>query len=674
MTGSAIGPAARAAELHRILDRAGRAYYERDAPEMADAEYDRLFRELQALEAADSSLRTPDSPTQRVGGAVAAGLVKHEHRRRMLSLDNAFGADALQKWEERNAKLVPSVRESGYTTEIKIDGAAISLTYRHGRLVIGATRGNGQIGEDVTANLKTIADVPLVLRGAGFPSLMEVRGEVYLPIASLEAVNRERAAAGEPPLANPRNAAAGALRQLDPGVTRRRRLRFFAFHVEPIDGTLAAATQAQLIADLEAWGFPTAPQHRRFASLTEVQAAMPEYEAMLRSLPFLADGVVVKVDRRALHAELGIVGDRDPRWAIARKFAPEVAVTRLKAIHLGVGRTGALNPYAELEPVELGGVVVSSATLHNEDQIAQKDVRIGDWVEVVRAGEVIPQILGPLRERRTGDEAVFTMPDQCPVCGTPVERPPDEVMRYCPNGACPGRVLEGLIHFAARSAMDIRGLGTERVRQLRDAGLVTDASDLYRLTVDDLLRLEGFAEVSAKALIDAIAMSKAQPLSLVLFGIGIRHVGETVAKLLARRFGSMDGLLAATPEQLNDIAGVGPTIAEAVAQWSAEPANRALVGRFAASGLPMVEADAVSGDGPLQGQTFVITGTLPTLSRQDTTTLIERAGGKVSGSVSKKTTAVVAGADAGSKLDKARALGVPVIEEDELLRRCAAEG
>ncbi len=672
MTPTATTPAERAADLRRRIDRANHAYYVLDAPEISDAEYDRLFRELQALEAEHPALRTADSPTQRIGAEPASALAKHTHRHRMLSLANAFDAGELQAWEDRNAKLAPDVRGAGYMTEIKIDGAAISLTYEHGRLVVGATRGNGQIGETVTANLRTIPDVPLTLAGSGWPALMEVRGEVYLPIAALAKVNAERAAQGEPPLANPRNAAAGGLRQLDPKVTRRRRLRFFAFHAEVIEGELGADTQWEMLALLDRWGFPTTPHRQRLADLASVQAAMPAYEQLLEELPFLADGVVVKVDQRALQAQLGVVGDREPRWAIARKFAPEVAVTQLRKIHISVGRTGALNPYAELEPVELGGVVVSSATLHNEEQIAQKDVREGDWVEVVRAGEVIPQILGPLRERRTGHERIFEMPEQCPACGTAVERPADEVMRYCPNGACPGRVLEGLIHFASRDAMDIRGLGSERVRQLRDAGLVQDVADIYGLTEAQLLRLEGFGETSARQLVEAIAASKSQPLSRLLFGLGIRHVGETVAKLLARRFGTMTALLDATAEQIGDVPGVGPTIAEAVASWSSQRSNRGLVTRLAHAGLTMEEPGGAIGGGPLSGQTYVITGTLPTLSRSEATELIERAGGKVSGSVSKKTTALVAGEEAGSKLETARTLGVEVIDETELRRRTGA--
>lgn len=673
MKRSTASPEARAADLRQRIDRANHAYYVLDAPEIADAEYDALFRELQALEVAHPALVDADSPTQRLGAAPAAALVKHPHRRRMLSLANAFDADELAAWEDRNARLKPEVREAGYLLEIKIDGAAVSLTYEHGRLTVGATRGNGQIGETVTANLQTLADIPNQLKGKGHPALMEVRGEVYIPYKSFEKVNAEREAAGEPLLANPRNSAAGGLRQLDPAMTRKRRLAMFAFQVEVIDGAEGPTTQTGMLDQLEAWGFKVEPHRRRVASLAEVQAAVPEYEALLAKLPFQADGLVVKVDQRALQRELGDIGGREPRWAIARKFAPEVATTRLKQIHVNVGRTGALNPWAELEPVELGGVVVANATLHNFELIAQKDIRDGDLVEVVRAGEVIPQIIGvaPGQDPKKRSKP-YQEPARCPVCNTPVDRPEDEVMLYCPNGACPGRVLEGLIHFASRHAMDIRGLGIERVRQLRDAGLVQNVADIYVLTAEQLEALEGFAKTSARQLVDAIAASKTQPLSLVLFGLGIRHVGETVAKLLARRFGTMRGLLEATPEAIHDVAGVGPTIADAVTGWCQEPHNRKLVQRLEQLGLTMTEPDAGPAVGPLTGMTYVVTGTLPTLSRDDAEALIERAGGKAGKSVSKKTTAVVAGTDAGSKLEKAQSLGIEIIDEAELVRRAGA--
>lgn len=668
MSGVPAEAAARATDLRRLIDRANRAYYELDAPEIADAEYDRLFRELQALEAAHPALLTPDSPTQRVGGAPAAALIKHTHQRPMLSLANAFSDEELLAWEERNARINPDVVGAGYTTEIKIDGTAISLTYRHGRLVTGATRGNGLVGETVTENLKTIDDVPIVLQGSGHPAVMEVRGEVYLPSAAFTKLNQRREAEGEPPFANPRNAAAGALRQLDPSITRRRRLRMFAFHVEAVEGRLAVRTHRDMLDLLVAWGFQVEPHHGWCATLPEVIQQVAEHAAVLPTLPFGADGVVVKVDRRDLQEDLGVVGGREPRWAIARKFAPEVAVTRLLDIRINVGRTGALNPWAVLEPVELGGVTISSATLHNDEIIAQKDIRIGDWVEIVRAGEVIPQVVGPLPARRTGTEQSFALPERCPVCGEPVEHPADEVMAYCTNPACAGRIYEGIVHFASRDAMDIRGLGIERVRQLLDAGLVRTVADLYRLTVDQLVALERFAAQSAEQLVQAIAASRAKPLSTLLFAIGIRHVGKNVAILLARRFGTLDALAAAPAEAIHAVPGVGPTIAAAVASWFANDKNQELVEALRAAGLTFTEPTAVAVGGPLAGKNLVLTGTLPTLSRADAATLIEQAGGRVTGSVSKQTDVVVAGEEAGSKLEKARSLGIEIWDEARLRR------
>jgi len=664
-----VNPADRAAELRRLIDRANIAYYVHDAPEISDAEYDRLFRELQILEEAHPELATPDSPTQRIGAEPATALRKHTHLRPMLSLANAFSPEELAAWEDRNARLNADVRGGGYTTEIKIDGAAVNLTYAKGRFVTGATRGNGTIGEDVTANLRTIPGLPLALEGKGHPSLMEIRGEVYFSAKAFARLNADRERAGDPPFANPRNAAAGSLRQLDARITRSRRLGIFAFHVEVIEGSLAATAQWQVLDQLEAWGFPVAPHRDRHADLAAVQQAIPRYEALLGTLPFEADGVVVKVDRLTLHEDLGVVGGREPRWAVARKFAPEVALTRLLEIRVNVGRTGALTPYAVLEPVEVGGVTVSTATLHNDDIIAQKDIRVGDWVEIVRAGEVIPQVLGPVRERRDGTERPFEMPETCPACDTPVERPADEVIRYCPNVSCPGRVLEGIVHFASREAMDIRGLGYERVRQLLDEGLIHDVADLYTLEAGRLEQLERFGEQSASLLVGAIADSRSRPLSTLLFGLGIRHVGKNVAVLLARRFGTMAALRDAPVDAINDVPGVGPIIAEAVHAFFRAPRNRRLVERLEQLGLTMDEPEAAPTGGALTGMTVVLTGTLPTLSRTEATALVERAGGRVSGTVTKKTSFVVAGEEAGSKLEKATTLGIPVIDEAELLRR-----
>lgn len=668
--------AARAADLRRILERANHAYYVLDRPEMSDAEYDRLFRELQTLEHSHPELRTPDSPTLRVGAEPATAFRKHRHVVPMLSLANAFSDDELGEWEARNVRLVPEVADAGYTLEVKIDGAAVSLTYVDGVLVTGATRGNGVEGEDVSANLRTVLDIPLRLRGKGWPERMEVRGEVYLSTSQFERVNAERGRAGEPLFANPRNAAAGALRQLDPRITRKRGLRLFCFHVETPGRRPVAPTQHDLLGALESWGFPVEPHHTLVADLARAHREITRLEALLDRLDYGADGVVVKVNRLALHAELGTVGDREPRWAIARKFAPEVAVTKLQDIRVNVGRTGALNPYAVLEPVEIGGVTVSTATLHNADLIAAKDIRIGDWVEVTRAGEVIPQVLGPVRKRRTGREKKFRMPTRCPACRSPVERPQDEVMVYCPNVSCPGRVHEGLVHFAARGAMDIRGLGYERVRALLDARLIGDVADLYdrkRLDQLRLLSLEGFAEKSAQQLLDAIDASKQQPLSVLLFALGIRHVGAQVARLLARHFGTVDALATADAQRISAVPGVGPVIAEAVVGFFGDRRNQALLKRLKALGLTLAEPRQATAAGPLAGQTFVLTGTLPTLSRQQAADLITAAGGHVSDSVSKRTSALVVGADAGSKLDKARALGIELIDEAELLRRAHQE-
>jgi DNA ligase (NAD+) len=664
-----VKPAARAAELRRILERANHAYYLLDKPEMSDAEYDRLFRELQALEEKHPDLRTPDSPTLRVGGEPASAFRKHRHLVPMLSLANAFTEAELQEWEERNARLVPEVKTAGYTLEVKIDGAAVSLTYEDGVLVTGVTRGNGIEGEDVTGNLRTVLDLPLRLRGKRWPKKMEVRGEVYLPKSQFAETNKQREKAGEPSYANPRNAAAGALRQLDPKKTRARGLRVFTFQVEAPGLKLGVDSQHELLETLLEWGLPVEPHHTRVDDLAAAHKAITQLETLLPTLDYGADGVAVKVDNRALYAELGTIGNREPRWAVARKFAPEVQITKLLEIRINVGRTGALNPYAVLEPVEIGGVTVSNATLHNADLIAAKDIREGDWVEVTRAGEVIPQILGPVKDRRTGSEKPYTMPERCPSCGSQVEHPHDEVMTYCPNISCPSRILESIVHFASRSAMDIRGLGYERVRALLDAKLIANVADLYKVTPMQLLTLEGFAEKSAQQLAESIAASKSQPLSALLFGLGIRHVGQQGAKLLARHFGTMDALAGASAEEVGEVRGIGPAIGEAVVGFFKDARNKELLRSLAKSGLTLRETATATGPRPLADQTFVVTGTLPTLSRQQARDLIEAAGGHVSDGLSKKTTALVVGADPGSKLEKAKSLGVEQIDEAELLRR-----
>ncbi|PYP40483.1 MAG: DNA ligase (NAD(+)) LigA [Gemmatimonadetes bacterium] len=662
-------PAARAAELRRILERANHAYYVLDKPQISDAEYDRLFRELQELESKTPGLQTPDSPTLRVGGEPAAGFRKHRHAVPMLSLANAFTEAELGEWEERNTRLVPEVTTAGYTLEVKIDGAAVSLTYEDGVLITGVTRGNGVEGEDVTSNLRTVLDLPLRLRGKGWPKKMEVRGEVYLPKSQFAETNKQREKAGEPPYANPRNAAAGALRQLDPKKTRARGLRVFTFQVEAPGQKLGIDSQQELLDALLEWGLPVEPHHTRVPDLAAAHREIAKLQTLLPTLDYGADGVAVKVDKRSLYAELGTIGNREPRWAVARKFAPEVQITQLREIRINVGRTGALNPYAVLEPVEIGGVTVSNATLHNAALIAAKDIREGDWVEVTRAGEVIPQVLGPVKERRTGAEEPYAMPERCPSCNSQVEHPHEEVMTYCPNISCPSRILESIVHFASRSAMDIRRLGYERVRALLDAKLIDDVADLYELTPLQLLTLEGFAEKSAQQLVEAIAASRQQPLSALLFALGIRHVGAQGAKLLARHFGTMSALARASAEEVGEVRGIGPAIADAVAGFFAEPRNRKLIERLDKLGLTLKETATATGPRPLADQTYVVTGTLPTLSRQQARDLIEAAGGHVGDGLSKKTTALVVGADPGSKLDKAKALGVEQIDEAELLRR-----
>src|SRR5690348_14534107 len=668
----------RASELRALLHQASYDYYVLDRPTMADVEYDRLFRELQAIEADHPELRTPDSPTMRVGAEPATALAKHTHVVPMISLGNAFNDKELDDWEERIARLVgDDARRAGYVAELKIDGTAISLTYQDGVLVRGATRGNGVVGEDVTANLRTLRDVPLRLRGSDIPPLLEIRGEVYYPFSGFEKMNAERVKAGEPVFANPRNAAAGSLRQLDPAITASRPLRFFGYAVAVAAGTrVPFDTQWELLESLVRWGVPVAPNRLRCRSLAEVHEWAHDVEHRLRAeLDFAIDGGVVKVDSLLLQDELGVVGGREPRWAIARKFAPDIAETKLLDMPVNVGRTGSLNPYAVLEPVEIGGTIVRLATLHNFDLIRAKDLRVGDVVQVKRAGDVIPQVIGPVPEKRDPDNPPkpIRVPTKCPACGTPVERDEEEVAIYCPNVACPARQLEAIVHFASRGAMDIRGLSYARIEQLIDAGFVHDVADLYSLTVEQLTSLERFAEKSAENLVAAIDASRAQPLSRLLFGLGIRHVGQTAAQLLARHFGTMNALSKASTDDILAVRGIGETIAHAVVAYFQDPSAQALLEKLREARLTLEEPRAVATGAALAGMTFVITGTLPTLSRAQATELIESQGGRVTSGVSKSTTAVVVGEEAGSKLDKARALGIETIDEAELKRRAGAE-
>jgi DNA ligase (NAD+) len=711
--------AARAAELRETLERASHQYYVLDAPTLSDAEYDRLFHELKRLEEAHPELRTADSPTQRVGAEPASKLEKTEHLAPMLSLDNAFGPEELEAWETRNARIADEVRAAGYVVEPKIDGLAIALTYQDGVFVKGATRGNGTIGEDVTRNLRTIRQIPLRLRadGPAPPPLMEVRGEVYMSLPGFERMNQGRAAEGLATFANPRNAAAGALRQLDPAITAQRPLRFFAYAVETGRGEPPFASQWELLQALKAWGFPVNDLARTCDTLAEVLEFVTGFERTRGTLGYEVDGVVIKVNPLPLHAELGVVGGREPRWATAYKYAPDLVVTTLRSIQINVGRTGALNPYAILEPVEVGGVIVRQATLHNEEDIRRKDIRVGEKVLVKRAGEVIPQVVGPILEEGQLRGPLFTQPDHCPACGTPVEKPEGEAMVYCPNSACPARIYWGIVHFASRGAMDIRGLGERTIDQLlrpRDAGdalageapaeaaasgapetgeaeavadgvgtadttparnaLVSDVGDLYSLSLGDLLGLDGFKEKSAQNLLDGIEASKRQGLARALFGLGVRHVGEVAAQTLARHFGSIDRLMAASTEEIETVRGIGHVMAEALHAWLAEPRNRETVEKLRAAGVKLTEEQGAPAEGPFSGLTFVITGTHPTMSRPELTEFIERRGGRVTGGVTGKTSYLVAGEDAGSKLAKARELGVKELSEAGLVALAEAGG
>ena len=658
--------------MREEIERASYEYHVLDQPSISDAEYDRLYRELLELEEAHPTLRTADSPTQRVGAEPTSQLAKYTHLVPMLSLGNTFNEEELAAWEERLVRLAgDDVRRSGYTCELKIDGAAVSLTYHDGVFVQGTTRGNGTIGESVTANLRTIRDVPLRLQGTAHPAAIEIRGEVYMTFDAFERMNEQRVARGEPVFANPRNSAAGGLRQLDPKATEARKLRFFGYAVALPDGQhLPVQTQSELLELLASWGIPVAPHHRKCAAMEDVHAWATEIEHTVRGdLPFAIDGGVVKVNALALWRELGIAG-REPRYAIARKFAPDIAETTLLGIEVNVGRTGTINPYAVLKAVEIGGAQVERATLHNFDLVAKKDLRVGDIVQVKRAGEVIPQIIGPVPDKRdaTHPPEPYKPPTHCPSCETKLITGAEQGMLYCPNFECPARQLETLVHFASRNAMDIRGLSYARITQLVDAELVRDASDLYDLKAERLTELDRLADKSAEALVAAIEASKAQPLSRLLFALGIANIGEIAAKQIAKHFGTMDALLSATTDDVLAIHGIGETIAESLVSWFSDDKARRMVERLRERGLTFEEPQTQTG-GALKGLIVVITGSLPTLSRDQASALVEANGGRIASSVSKKTSFVLVGEDAGSKLEKARTLGVETIDEAEFLRR-----
>ncbi|HUY41319.1 MAG TPA: NAD-dependent DNA ligase LigA [Candidatus Dormibacteraeota bacterium] len=648
----------RAADLRARLEEANVRYYVLDAPTITDAAYDAMLRELVELEAAHPELRTADSPTQRVGAPASEHFAPYEHRVPMLSLANAFDESELRAFDERVRKLAEVA--VAYVCELKIDGLAVSLSYRNGVFERGATRGDGRIGEDVTPNLRTIKTIPLRMKGRVVPEL-EVRGEAYLRKSDFARLNEERERAGLPDFANPRNAASGGLRQLDPAMTAQRRLSFFAYGAIP-----GPAMQWQALQDLAAMGFHVNPNVARRETVDEVLAYCREWEERRDELDYEIDGVVVKVDAVAVQERLGSVG-RNPRWAIAFKFKPREARTKLNEIAINVGRTGTLNPYAILEPVHVGGVTIQNATLHNEDYIAHNDIRIGDTVIVTRAGDVIPRVVGPVVQERTGKERVFHMPERCPVCGADAFRPEGEAMWRCTNAACPAQVYERVRHFASRGAMDIEGLGDVMAGELTALGIVKNIGDVYGLDRRRLARVPRTGEKSIAKLLDAIERSKPRGLARLLVGLGIRFVGEQTAQVLAGDFGSIDALESASEEELQRSAGIGPELAKSVALFFKQRANRAMIERLRAAGVVTTAPKrARAPEGPLAGKTFVLTGALPSLTREAATEMIEAAGGRVTGSVSKKTDYVVAGDEPGSKLAKAEQLGVAVVDEDGL--------
>jgi DNA ligase (NAD+) len=646
--------------LRRDIERHDHLYYVLDSPEIPDAEYDALVRRLRFLEERRPDLVTPDSPTQRVGGKPREGFVRLPHSSPMLSLDNAYNEGELADFDRRVREL--SGRDAvPYVTELKLDGLSLAVHYTEGVLTRAITRGDGAVGEDVTENARTIRSLPLRLAE---PVTVEARGEVILTRAEFERANRDRLDQNLPPFANPRNAAAGALRVLDPAVTARRRLDFYAYLLLA-DGRAAEPFHWDALERLAGLGFKVNTRRALCAAYAEVLEFIRHWESRHDELPYEIDGVVVKVNEIALQQALGWTA-KAPRWAIAYKYAAEQAVTTVLDIQVNVGRTGTLTPTAVLDPVPVGGVTISRATLHNEDEIARLGLHIGDRVVIERSGDVIPKVVrveSPGAERRA-----FVMPAECPVCGSRVVRPEGEVARRCLNTDCPARLKESILHFSGRRVMNIDGLGEALVNQLVDRGLVRSLSDLYRLTLEDLLPLERMGETLAAKILGNIDRSRAAPLDRVINGLGVPMVGERTAQILARHFGSLDSIAAASVEDLQRAEEVGPRVAEAIRSFFDQPRNRELLGRLRAAGLTFEQEAAASAGGPLEGLTFVLTGTLPNLSRDEAARRIEAAGGKVTSSVSRKTRFVVAGADPGSKLDKARQLGVEVLDEAGLLR------
>lgn len=657
-------PVARVGELRALIDYHTDRYFLDDAPEIADAEFDALVRELRELEAAHPELVTPDSPTQRPGGARSATFAAVRHATPMLSLDNAFSREELQAWHDRIVKLVTD--PVTFVGEPKLDGLAISLLYEGGRLIRAATRGDGVTGEDVTPNVGTIASIPKRLQGADVPARVEVRGEVFMPLASFEELNRRQGEAGERLFANPRNAAAGSLRQKDARVTASRDLDFYGYQPGIQEGGPRLGSHHETLEWLAALGVPVNPHIERLADLDAVAGFCERMQDQRHALGYEIDGAVVKVDDLAQRAEMGSTS-KAPRWAIAFKFPPEEKTTLLTGIFVSIGRTGRATPFAQLEPVFVGGSTVGLATLHNQDEVARKDVRVGDTVIVRKAGDVIPEVVGPVLAMRKRGARRWKFPTECPACGAALVRLEGEVDHHCVNVECPEQRVQRICYFAGRSAMDIEGLGEERVRQLVDAGLLRDAADIYSLTVDALVPLERMAQKSAENLVAGIERSKGQGLARVLVGLSIRHCGPTAAQAIARAMGSLDAIEAGDVATLTNIDTVGPTIAESVVRFFAIDRNRDVVEKLRRAGVdltaPMVAAVAEE-DATLGAMTFVLTGGLERWTRDEAQAEIEARGGKVTSSVSKKTSFVVAGEAPGSKLTKAETLGVPILDED----------
>ncbi len=653
--------AERVAALCHQIEEANYHYYVQDNPILTDAEYDQLMLELQRIEREHPELQSPDSPTQRVGAGPVQDVPQHHHPLPMLSLANARSEQELRDWHRRAQNILPNATFS-YTCELKIDGLAMALTYEQGQLVTGATRGDGMMGEDWTPNVRTIRSIPQRLRGDKIPAKVEVRGEIYMPIKNFEQLNAQMTDARL--FANPRNAAAGSLRQKDPRITATRQLSFFGYQIGYVEG-LDILTQWEALQLIRAWGFAVNPHISQAYSLEEVMEYCKKWEQERFNLPYEIDGVVAKINDRNQQEELGTVA-RDPRWAIAFKYPPTQVATKLLDIRVNIGRTGSVNPWAVLEPVNIRGVTVARASLHNEGDIQRKDLRIGDWVLVERAGEVIPQVVKPVMERRTGEEQVYHLPEHCPLCDTPIERIPDQAMAYCPNLQCPSRHLEGLIHFVSKGAMDIDTIGEKMCEQLADAGLVHSVSDFYDLTKDQLLSLAGVKEKSAENMLKGIEASKQREFWRLLFGLNIRYMGEKTAQIITQSFNDIDTLLAATEEQLVSLAGIGPKVGHSVYTWLQAPENQALIERLRKAGVNMRDEPQTT-TGPLSGQTFLLTGKLNSMTRSAAEEAITRLGGIIAAGVSKSLHHLIVGEDAGSKLAKAQKAGVAIHDEQWLV-------